>query len=127
MTRRLTDGHGRPVPKRLCAAFGATKTIADRLRGLKEWSHQLKRNRDAFDACGIVLPDIRRMILKLQYEILDSLPYLICDCDCDQNCEKCKGKGWLSKKDVSSTNLFVLPDESCVERLRTTTSNSDAS
>ena len=110
--KRLIDGNGRPVPKRLLPVFEARERITQHVEQVANWQFALDARAHLFERVGIPPIKMKRILAMLQCEVMDNIPYLICQCDGDSECPKCNGKGWLTKNELSPTGMFALPEDS---------------
>lgn len=122
--KRLVDGNGRPVPKRLLPVFEAKERILNHVEEIARWQSVLDTRQHLFERVGIPSIKLHRILVQMERDVLDNLPYLICECGSDSECPKCNGKGWQSKRELSPTGMFALPDDSSNEAPQTTTSPS---
>lgn len=113
--KRYYDSNGNVVPKRLQHVFEASARVKTFVDGIVEKVVGAHDHAAKYEEAGISFPKIELFFLKTYTEIIQELPYVLCRCRGNPDCERCGGKGWMSQKDVSPTGLYSLEENSVPE------------
>lgn len=102
---RLRDGHGKPIPKRLADPFRNRAILLNFVSRLQKWETSLRKNAKKPGGESIDMEAIRRHACVIQQILSCSVPYELCEPECDP-------KQWLSLAESNAAGRYVLPERS---------------
>lgn len=94
----MKDGLNQDIPQRLEKVFAPVPQLKLAVQDLEAAMQRIKSVGHTDAMVDMNFGAMVRLLLLVQREILDSMPFTSCDCRPNEDCEKCLGHLWLNAR-----------------------------